>query len=104
MTESTATPLSANFPRFHAICDCCGAPANWGTRQAVRGEFATAAGAFKYQICIACDRAMDELSEADSLAARLDAAVRHAEFYSQAYGEFVAAWFGLLPIQQAVAA
>lgn len=92
---STREPLGDQFPRFHPVCDCCGQLASVGLRQAVRGHLGTPAGEFAYQVCIACDAVMDELPVAALFATKVDAAVRHADFYSAEYGQFIADWFGI---------
>ncbi|WP_185752871.1 hypothetical protein [Stenotrophomonas maltophilia] len=38
---------------------------------------------------------MDELPVAALFATKVDAAVRHADFYSAEYGQFIADWFGI---------
>lgn len=99
MAKATPLPNSVNFPRHHQVCDHCGKPASWHLCEAVRRERDTAAGTFRYQICIACSGKIEALDQTQRDFLYTKAIVRHAAYYSTAYGRFVAGWFGVSPVR-----
>lgn len=76
------------------VCDCCQRAASWHRREAIRGERATPAGTFRYQICFKCVDDIEALPEQRE-ACYLFVLVRHARNYSEAFGDFLSAWFGV---------
>jgi hypothetical protein len=95
MQQATGQALSVNFPAHHGVCDCCQRVASWHRREAIRGERATPAGTFRYQICFECLEEIEALPEEQREACYLFALVRHARTYSEAFGQFLAGWFGV---------
>ena len=99
MAKTTEIPSSVNFPRHHQVCDHCGKPASWHLNEAVRGQRETAAGSFRYQICLACSTAIEDMPPEERDIAYTISLVRHATYYGPAFGRFVASWFGVRPVR-----
>lgn len=87
-----SVPLQDNFPRTHRFCDRCDEPL---IGQFAQGEIETAAGCFKYALCSRCCDAKRKMSKAAQSSVMRRALVRHAARYSEQFGAFVAAWYGV---------